>query len=88
VRAVENRRYIVRAANTGISAFIRPTGEIRYCTLLGRRATLHGQIVPRNELSFFTRNGDMFAVMCAFVAAGCLLWSLRTVRKPQGGTIG
>ena len=27
-RAVENRRPLVRAANTGISAFISPTGEI------------------------------------------------------------
>jgi apolipoprotein N-acyltransferase len=40
LRSVENERYLVLAANTGISAVIDPTGMINSMSLPGRRGVL------------------------------------------------
>lgn len=69
-RAIENRVSIARAANTGISAFIDAKGEIRKRSALFARETLVGQIGPRIEKTFYTRYGDVFALVssaCAFL---------------------
>jgi apolipoprotein N-acyltransferase len=70
-RAVESRRFVARAATSGISGFIDPIG--RQFALLGenRRGVTVGEIEPRTELSFYTRNGEVFALAC--IALGTLL---------------
>ena len=60
-RAVENNRFLVRAANTGISAIIDPFGrEIMRSELMEERA-LVGEVRTISELTFYTRHGDVFA---------------------------
>ena len=65
-RAVENRVYVVRCANTGVSCFIDPYGRIldRVRDASGRdlfvRGTLTGDIVPMNSRTIYTRYGDWF----------------------------
>jgi apolipoprotein N-acyltransferase len=61
VRSVENRRYMVRSANTGISAIIDPYGRILERTPIGERMILDGTVHYRNDLTFYTRYGDVFA---------------------------
>jgi apolipoprotein N-acyltransferase len=61
VRAVENRRFIVRAANTGVSAIIDPYGRILRETPIGKRMILEGTVSYRSDHTFYTRNGDVFA---------------------------
>ena len=61
VRAVENRRYMVRTANTGISAIIDPYGRIESSTRIGVRTNLDGTAHFRSDLTFYTRYGDVFA---------------------------
>jgi len=77
IRAVENRRFVIRAANTGISAVIAPTGKILRRTGLNEEAVLAGNVVPLSGKTFYTRWGDVFAAACALtalLAAGfCLL---------------
>ncbi len=73
MRAVENRRYLVRAANTGISAIVAPTGEIRGATGLFVEAVLTGQVERRDELTLYTRVGDLFAWLCLLGVGGVLL---------------
>lgn len=72
-RAVENRVYLVRAANTGVSAFIAPTGKIisRVHNRAGDdifvRGYMSGDIVANKEgPSFYTRHGDIFVAACLF----------------------
>ena len=73
VRAVENRRYLVRAANTGISAIVDPYGDIVARTLLGTRTILDGDAGYRSDLTVYVRYGDVFAyVMTALVLASFL----------------
>ncbi len=63
-RAVENRIYIVRAANTGISAIIEPTGEIVSRTGLFERTALTGTIHFIDGKTFYSRYGDVFVYFC------------------------
>jgi apolipoprotein N-acyltransferase len=72
-RAIENRVSIARAANTGISAFIDAKGEIRQRSGLFTQETLVGQIGPRIEKTFYTRYGDVFALVSSAFALLFLL---------------
>jgi apolipoprotein N-acyltransferase len=67
-RAVENRRSVVRAANTGISGFIDPTGKILETTSLFTDKAITRQMPALSLISFYTRYGDIFAfgAMVAF----------------------
>jgi len=67
VRAVENRRYEGRSANTGISAIIDPYGRIENPTPIGRRMVVDGKAYFRNDLTFYTQYGDVFAYLNVLV---------------------
>jgi apolipoprotein N-acyltransferase len=67
-RAVENRRYLVRAANTGITAVVDPFGRVLEPTPLFEQALLVREVPFVAETTFYTRHGDVFARACAAVA--------------------
>lgn len=77
LRAVENRTYIVRAANTGISAVISPTGEVVAKTGLFEKKTLRGSVHLMEGQTFYSRFGDIFAYGCFAVAAAFLAITFR-----------
>lgn len=66
-RAVEARLYLVRAANTGISAIIDPTGTIISQTGLFERTVLKGEVKYIDEKTFYTAYGDLFVFLCGMV---------------------
>ena len=69
-RAIENRRPLIRSANTGFSAFIDHRGEILSQTDLFSREILVKRIpLVESFMSFYTQNGDIFA-------GGCLMASI------------
>jgi len=60
-RSVENRRPMVRAANTGVSAFIGPRGEVISMGEQFREEVLMGELKkPDSSLTFYTSYGDLF----------------------------
>lgn len=59
LRAVENRRYLLRAATTGISGIIDPSGRIISQSELMTQTYLTGRITPSRKLSIYTRYGDI-----------------------------
>ena len=63
LRAVENKRYILRAANTGIASVISPVGNTLGRTPVYQDATLVGRAAPIRELTRYTRFGDWAAVL-------------------------
>jgi apolipoprotein N-acyltransferase len=83
LRAIENRRSIARSANTGISGFITPTGEVTQSLGWDKRGVLSAQISLNDELTFYTRNGDLIARLCRLVLALSALYYIayRTRRK-------
>jgi len=58
LRAIETRRWIARCANTGISAFIDPTGRIVEKTSWWTDDVLRGKVGLRSDETFFVRHGD------------------------------
>src|SRR5262249_54008072 len=73
LRAVEERRYIVRASTAGPSAIVDPLGRVRLRTAFGTAAALPGGTAPRTELTPHEGLGDAFAVGCVVVAlAACV----------------
>lgn len=63
-RAVENRRTLARAANTGISGFIDPVGRIIDSTNLFEDAAMTKTVPVLTKKTFYTRYGDLFAFAC------------------------
>ena len=67
LRAIETRRAIARCANTGISAFISPRGEIIQPTPWWEQAVISGKLPLREDLTFFVRHGDITGRVCTFL---------------------
>ena len=66
-RAVENKVYVARAANTGISGFISPLGEIIDKTDIFTRGYLRGEVYTMEKKTFYTLYGNVFVWLCVFV---------------------
>jgi len=59
LRAIENRRWVARSANTGISGFINQRGDIVQQTSWWTPAALSQEINLNEELTFYTKYGDL-----------------------------
>ncbi|HOX22591.1 MAG TPA: apolipoprotein N-acyltransferase, partial [Elusimicrobiales bacterium] len=76
-RAVENRRPLIRAANTGISGWIDKWGIVRYSTQLNMPAVEAFDVplgVP--EHTFYSQQGNLLPEMCLIVLLPFLLVGL------------
>jgi apolipoprotein N-acyltransferase len=72
-RSIENRMWLVRAANTGISAFVDPWGRIRKASGLFTREVLAEEIDLRGgAMTFYTQYGDVFAIFCSLLGIGLI----------------
>jgi apolipoprotein N-acyltransferase len=81
-RAVENRLPIVRAANTGISAIIEPTGRVKQQTDLFTRTWIKGYITPAGgQPTLYTRWGDLFVYSCWLMMVVALTYTIMRHRR-------
>lgn len=81
LRALETRRSIARSANTGISAFINPKGEIVSKLGYEKQGSLKGTISLNNEQTFYVRFGDYIARISMFLALFIFLFAIVRKRK-------
>ena len=58
LRAVEHRRFLVRATNSGVSAVVDPAGRIVASTGVLTRETLRATVRPLDGETVYTRLGD------------------------------
>ena len=82
VRAVENRRWLIRDTNSGITASIDPYGNVKRVM---RRDTRDAADLPydfRTGKTIYTRFGDWFAWMCVAVSAILVLLTFRKAKSP------
>ena len=86
LRAVENRRWIVRAANGGISGFVDPVGRIHKKTSMYTETTVTARIIPANDQTFYTRHGDLFAILCLFCSGLFVILALLAKKEEMTGT--
>ena len=58
LRAIENRRNIVRSANTGVSAVINYKGEITKSIPYGQEGVIDAEVPLINKITFYVKYGD------------------------------
>ncbi len=63
-RAVETRTWMIRAANTGVSGFIDPHGQVAARSSLMTPGVIYGKPQPMSGMTFYTRFGDVFGWAC------------------------
>ncbi len=72
-RAIENRKPVIRAANSGISGFIDSNGRIEETSALFKRESLMRQIRTDTTLTLYTKYGDLFSFFCIVASVFLLL---------------
>ena len=77
LRAIEEGRYLVRAANTGISGIVDPYGRVLTRSRLFEEAVLVGDARFLAGLTVYARTGDVFVYACAFATLAALLATRR-----------
>lgn len=85
-RAIETERYLIRAANTGISAIVAPDGEIMRSTALFTPAVLVGRVSAIASHTPYVQYGDAFAWGTVVVSAIAAALCIRTHRSKTAGT--
>jgi apolipoprotein N-acyltransferase len=68
VRAVENRRWLLRVTNNGITVSVDPYGRIFSTLPTDVRAAVDLPYDFRTDETFYTRFGDWFAWLCVIVS--------------------
>jgi apolipoprotein N-acyltransferase len=77
MRAIEQGRYLARAANTGISGFVDPYGRTVEKTDLFHDAIVIGDLRFIRERTIYSRTGDVAAWLSLAVTLAALAASLR-----------
>jgi apolipoprotein N-acyltransferase len=85
LRAVEARRYLVRAATRGVSGVVDPWGRILVATQPADAGVTTAAVVPRVGLTPYVRFGDWFPVLCAGFAMLALGGRLAPLRRRRTG---
>jgi apolipoprotein N-acyltransferase len=80
-RAVENRRSLIRAANTGISGFIEPSGRVIETTQIFKDAVITQKVPILEVETLYTRFGDVFAMACLGLSVFFVLLRIVKFRK-------
>ena len=81
-RAVETDRFVLRAANTGISAIIDPRGRIKGRTPIFTEEVLRGSYGLKDTMTPYVRYGDYFILLCVLflvvIVAVCIIRTNKT----------
>ncbi|MAG72343.1 MAG: apolipoprotein N-acyltransferase [Acidobacteria bacterium] len=85
MRAVEQGRYLVRSANTGISGVVDPYGRVLARTELFEHATVVADVGWIRTRTVYGRTGDLFAWGCAALVLGVLVAGARRRPVRRGG---
>lgn len=87
LRAIETRRWIARSANTGISCFINPLGELEQETEWWKPAVISQSIQLKDNLTFYARFGDYIALAAIFISLLMIIYSwlirFKIIKKPS-----
>lgn len=82
MRAIENERWILSAADTGVTASIDPWGRIAARLPRKQRTALVAPYALTSVTTFYARQGDRFAYLCAIISVGALLGRVSFI-KPK-----
>jgi apolipoprotein N-acyltransferase len=74
MRSIETRRYMIRAANTGISGFVDPYGRILQQSDLFVPAKITQSVKWVEEQTFYTRHGDILVYAALFITVAAFFF--------------
>jgi apolipoprotein N-acyltransferase len=74
IRAIEQRKWVARSANSGISCFIDPKGSITQPSRYGVEAAISGQIYANTERTIYSRMGDIIGRLAILILCGAILF--------------
>jgi apolipoprotein N-acyltransferase len=77
MRAIENRRWILRDTNNGVTAAIDPYGRVRQSIPRHAMDALPAEYGFRDDITYYTAHGDVFAWLCAILGLGIVAWAAR-----------
>ncbi len=83
MRAIENRRWLLRDTNTGVTAAIDPYGTVREQAPRHVRTSILVHFSYLRATTFYTRNGDVFAYACTAIAVALLLYAMARQAVPE-----
>lgn len=83
LRGVECGRYVVRAANTGVSSIISPTGEILETLPPLESGYITAEVYMISEKTPYTFIGNVFIPLCAVAVVAISCSCLATKRKEK-----
>jgi apolipoprotein N-acyltransferase len=85
MRAIENRRWLLRDTNTGVTAVIDPYGRVRQSIPRHAVDALPAGYGFRDDITFYTAHGDVFGWLCAILGLGIVAWAAgKTLRASLG----
>jgi len=83
MRAIENRRWLLRDTNTGVTTAIDPYGRVLRSAPRGIFTSLAVQYGFRDDMTFYTRYGDVFAYACGIITLGAIFLLANVRRRSQ-----
>jgi len=81
MRSIENRRWIVRATNSGVTAAVDPYGRVTQSAPRHVLTSLAVKYGYRSDVTFYTRYGDVFAKLCGIIGVAAAMWSVLALRR-------
>jgi apolipoprotein N-acyltransferase len=85
LRAIENRRWVVRSANTGTSGVINEKGEVLQTTDWWVPAVIKAEVQLSKKQTIYATYGDFIGRSFAFVAVLILIFALKNKIRPLKG---
>ena len=79
MRAIENRRWLLRDTNNGVTAVIDPYGRVRQSIPRHVADALPAQFGFRDDVTFYTAHGDVFSWLCAILGLGIVAVAARKI---------
>ena len=81
MRAIENRRWLLRSTNNGITAVVDPLGRVLVSAPRDERVALNAPYASIRDTTFYTRWGDWFAWSCVIISVVGLVAPARPTRS-------